>query len=143
MLRGMPAEYRIDLENRRVWSKATGLLVYADLTGHMNRLAKDPQFDPSFTQLLDFRGISSFDVTTEEIISLTEIRIFSPDSKRAFVMMPGVQFGLARMYESYRVTKGDRAIRVFLDHDAALAWLDAAEPAPRADAVASGAHPTS
>jgi hypothetical protein len=137
----MPAEYRIDLEKRRVWSTGSGILTYEDLTGHMNRLAKDPQFHPSFSQLLDFRGTSLVGVTTEQIIALTEIRIFSPDSKRAFVTQPGVQFGLARMYESYRVTKGDRGIRVFLDYKEAIDWLDAGETLPAPDAVAAGSKP--
>jgi hypothetical protein len=123
----MPADFRIDLEKRRVWSYATGDLSYEDMTDHMNRLAKHPQFDPRFSQMLDFRGISIVGVTTEEVIALAEVRVFSPQSKRAFVAPEPLNFGLARMYEALRATKGDDRIRVFRDYDEALEWLDLEE----------------
>jgi hypothetical protein len=139
----MSADYRIDPENRRVWSSGTGVLTHEDLAGHMNRLAKDPQFHPSFSQLMDFRYITKVDVTTEQIIELTEIRIFSPESKRAMVTLSGMHFGLARMYEAYRTAKGDRAIRVFLDFKEAVEWLDAGATPAGPEAVTADKKPSS
>jgi hypothetical protein len=139
----MPADYRIDPENRRVWSSGTGVLTHEDITGHMSRLARDPQFDPSFSQLMDFRHITKVEVTTEQLIELTEVRIFSPESKRAMVTLSGMHFGLARMYESYRTAKGDRAIRVFLDFKEALEWLDSAATPSGPEAVTAGRKPSS
>jgi hypothetical protein len=125
----MPADYRIDTAKRRVFSEATGHLTYDDLKGHMNRLSRDPKFDPAFFQIIDFRGVTTFDLRAEDVITLAAVRVFSPQSKRAFVAPEAVKFGLARMYESYRAPKGDRAIRVFQDYDEAAAWLDLEEPA--------------
>jgi hypothetical protein len=120
----MPADYRIDLGKRRVWSFATGDLSYDDMTDHMNRLAKDPQFDPTFSQMLDFRGIKIVGLTSQQVVDLAEVRVFSRHSKRAFVAPEPTNFGLARMYEALRATKGDDHIRVFMDYDEALEWLD-------------------
>jgi hypothetical protein len=135
ILGAMPADYRIDPKNKRVWSSASGTLTHADLAGHMSRLSKDPQFDPSFSQLIDFRHITKIEVTTEQLIELTETSIFSAASRRALVTLGGVHFGLARMYESYRTAKGDHAIHVFLDFKEAIDWLDSGAAAG-SDAVA-------
>jgi hypothetical protein len=135
----MPADYRIDPQKHRVWSSATGILTLADLAGHMSRLSKDPQFHPTYSQLVDFRAITRFEATTEQIIGLTEVRVFAPESRRAFVAKSGVNFGLARMFESYRTAKGDRAIRVFLDFQEAVDWLDAETAS---DETKAGAAPS-
>lgn len=120
----MPADYRIDAAKRRVFSEGIGHLVYDDLKGHMNRLSRDPKFDPTFSQLLDFRGVTTLELKADDIITLAAFRVFSPESKRAFVAPDPVKFGLARMYEAYRAPKGDRGIRVFKDYDEAVEWLD-------------------
>jgi hypothetical protein len=120
----MPAEYHIDLTQRRVYSKANGVLSRADLSGHMNRLTRDPQFHPSFSQLLDFREVTEIAFSSEDVVELAEIRIFSPESKRAMVAPGALKYGLARMYESHRESKGDLFIRVFTGYQEAVDWLD-------------------
>jgi hypothetical protein len=135
----MPADYQIAVSRRRVFSAGTGHLSREDLAGHMNRLAKDPQFNPSFSQLLDFREVKTTDLTSDQVMALAEVRIFSKESKRAFVAAGAFQFGLARMYEAYRTLKDDHKIRVFMDYDEAIEWLDLDEPAEPADAVKSEA----
>jgi hypothetical protein len=124
----MPADYRIDLEKRRVFSLATGDLSYAAMSGHMTRLAKDPLFHPSFSQIIDFRDVTTVGLTSEQVGALAEVRIFSPQSKRAFVAAGPLKFGMARMYEALRVTRGDQNIRVFIDYDEALEWLELEGP---------------
>jgi hypothetical protein len=124
----MPANYHIDTDKKRVFSSGSGHLTYEDLSGHMNRLAKDPKFDPRYSQLLDFRYVKTIGFNSEHVIELAEIRIFSPESKRAFVAPDAVKFGMARMYESYRIPKGDLKIQVFTDYDEAIEWLDLEEP---------------
>jgi hypothetical protein len=133
----MPADYRIDVSIRRVFSAGAGHLSHEDLTGHMNRLARDPQFDPSFSQLLDFREVKTTDLNADRIMAVSETRIFSKESKRAFVAPEAYQFGLARMYEAYRAMKDDHRIRVFTDYDEAIEWLDLEEPADPANTVKS------
>ncbi len=133
----MPADYRIDTDKRRVFSSGSGHLSYEDIAGHMNRLAKDPKFDPSFSQLFDFRDVTSVGLNSQHVIQIAEIRVFSPESKRAIVAPDPVKFGMARMYEAYRAPKGDRRIEVFADYQEALDWLHLDEPADPADAAKS------
>lgn len=44
----MPAFYKIDKERRVVLSTASGVFTLADAVSHMDKLSKDPDFDPSF-----------------------------------------------------------------------------------------------
>jgi hypothetical protein len=140
----MSAVFRIDVAKGRVFSSGAGHLTYEDLAGHMNRLLKHPHFDPSFSQLLDFREIETLDITSSDVIALAEVRVFLPASKRAFVAPGAAKFGMARMYEAYRIPKGDNYIRVFADYDEAVEWLDSEQPSSPADTSDSGAksrHP--
>jgi hypothetical protein len=137
----MPADYRIDVVKRRVFSSGTGHLSREDIEGHMNRLAKDPKFDPAFSQILDFRAVVTIGLDPSHIMEFAEIRIFSPDSKRAFVTPEPVKFGMARMYEAYRTLKGDKKIRVFINYDEAIEWLDLDDAhAPLAEAKCPITH---
>lgn len=120
----MPASYRIDLAKRRVWTSGTGVVTFKDFVGHMSWLSKDPQFDPSFSQLLEFTHITGFSITAEQVVELAGVRVFSPESKRAFVAPEPAMFGIARMFEAYRKQKGDNRIRVFSDYNEAVEWLD-------------------
>jgi hypothetical protein len=124
----MPADYRIDLDRRRVFSRATGDLTYESIYAHMNRLAKDPLFHPSFSQVLDFTEVTTVGITSEQVATLAEVRVFSPQSKRAFVAPGPLKYGMARMYEALRAPRGDHHIRVFTDYGEAIEWLDLEEP---------------
>lgn len=125
----MPADYTIDRERRRVLSSGTGIYTMEDALDHMGRLVKDPDFDPSFTQLLDFRGITEIALTHEQIFDLATRSVFAPDAKRAFVTASPVQYGLVRMFQTYRSAKGERGIQVFKDLETAVRWLDGGGPA--------------
>ncbi len=109
-------------------SSGSGVLSLEEAVGHMNRLSSDPAFHPSYSQLVDFRGIARVTLSHEDIYELSTRQVFLPDSKRAFVTAGAEQFGLARMFQSYRSAKGERGIRVFSDYEEAVAWLDAEEP---------------
>lgn len=125
----MPIVYEIDRNKRRVVSSGTGVLSLEEAKGHMNRLANDPAFHPSFSQLIDFRGITKVTLSHEDVYELSTRQVFLPDSKRAFVTANTEQFGLARMFQSYRSAKGERGIRVFSSYEEAVTWLDPEGPA--------------
>jgi hypothetical protein len=124
----MPADYRIDRDKHRVLSTATGPVSYEDFAGHMRRLKADKDFDPSFSQLLDFTGATEVSLTHDQIYELAAHPVFSNDSRRAFVTGKKVQFGIARVFQSYREARGERGIRVFSDMREAVEWLDHGDP---------------
>jgi len=125
----VPAFYFIDKEHRVVMSSGSGVLTREDMVGHQNRLLKDPDFDPGFSQIIDFTNLTRVDVKPEDILFLAERNVFSPRSHRAVLADNDLAFGLARMFEMIREAKGETGVRVFRDREEALAWALAKEEA--------------
>jgi hypothetical protein len=123
----MSALYKIDKERRLVSSSGTGILTKNDLLGHMDRLSRDPDFDPDFSQVVDFTMIDGLEIEPEDVRQLAERNIFSPRSRRAFVVKDDLQFGLARMFEIHRELNGEPGIQVFRTFDEALDWVMAGD----------------
>jgi hypothetical protein len=119
----VPADYTIDKEHRLVISTGRGVLTKEDVLGHMDRISKDPNFDPDFSQLLDFRSVTAVDFGPEEIRRFAERNIFSPGARRAFLVTNDLHFGLARMFAIHRELRGETGISVFRNHDEALDWI--------------------
>jgi hypothetical protein len=117
------AFYKIDKERRLVLSSGTGVLTREDILGHMERLSKDPDFDPAFSQLMDCTQITTLEIGPEDVRQFAQRNIFSPRSRRAIVVKDDLQFGLARMFEIHRDLNGETGIRVFRTLDDALDWI--------------------
>ena len=125
----MAAFYKIDKERRLVLSSAAGVFTKEDVLGHMERLSKDPDFDPDFSQLIDFRQVTAFEIGPEDVRQLAERNLFSAHSRRALLVKDDLQFGLARMFEIHRELQGETGIRVFRSLDEALGWIAALDSA--------------
>ncbi len=119
----MPAFYKIDKQNRLVMSTASGTITMAEALDHHQKLRADPDFDPTFSQLLDVSHVTKIQINTEDIRRLAHAAIFSPTSRRAILVSSDTAFGLARMFELLRETAGDTGIEVFRNLDEALAWV--------------------
>ena len=119
----MSAFYKIEKDRRLVLSSGAGVLTREDILGHMERLSKDPDFDPDFSQLVDFTQITALEIEPEDVRQFAQRTIYSPRSRRAFVVKDDLQFGLARMFEIHRELKGEKGIRVFRNYDEALDWV--------------------
>jgi hypothetical protein len=101
-----------------------GVYSFDVAVGRMRRLQKEPEFDSGFSLLIDFREATKIDLSHDEIVELSTIHVFSPESKRAYVVANPEQFGLARMFASYRSPEKKHVFRVFTDMAEAVAWLD-------------------
>ena len=119
----MPAYFKIDKEHRLVMSTISGVLTMADALAHQENLRKHPDFDPSFSQLMDGTQLTRVELKREEVQRLARDSIFSPDSRRAFVTNSDAAFGMARMFETLRDAMGERGIRVFRNLDDGLDWV--------------------
>jgi hypothetical protein len=108
----MPVFYKIDKERRVVLSSGSGTLTLADAKVHQERLENDPDFDPSFSQIADFTQFTQFDLSSNDIRQMAERSLFSPESRRAFIVPNDFAFGLARMFEILRDLAGEKGIRV-------------------------------
>lgn len=119
----MSAEFLIDVQRGMVFSKATGVLSLDVAFDHMDRLSHNPDFKPGFNQLFDFRQATDIRLSEEEIREIARRDIFSADSRRAFLVADELQFGLGRMFATYRQMAGEKGIRIFTDAEAARAWV--------------------
>jgi hypothetical protein len=96
----MPADYTIDKTQRMVFSKAYGILTDQDIISHQKMLRDDPDFDPSFSQLVDCtKVIKADDLSTDAIYELARRNLFGAESQRAFVAPKKLLYGLFRMFQ--------------------------------------------
>jgi hypothetical protein len=129
----VPADFIIDVSRRVVFTKGMGPLTPADSIDHQTRLLADPDFRPHFNHLIDFRDVSTVSLTGADIAILARRSVFSPGSRRAFVVVADLHFGLARMFEVYRDDAGEQNVGVFRDVDSAMQWVGVASlPEPEA-----------
>jgi len=119
----MPATYEIDKQRRLVISTCLDPLTLAEGLAHQEKLLKDPDFDPSFSQLLDCTRVTFSGFAANDIRKLAERNIFSARSRRAIVVSSNLDYGFGRMFEMLRDSAGENGIRIFRDLDEAVDWL--------------------
>jgi len=119
----MPAFFKIDKERKLVMSTLAGVATLADGLALQGNLRKHPDFDPSFSQLLDCTHITKIEFTREDMQRLARDPLFSPNSRRAILVKDDLAFELARMFEMMRDLMGEQGIRVFRNLDEALEWV--------------------
>lgn len=121
----MPIGYVIAKEQRLVVTTASGRVTAREFQAYHDRLVNDPDFRPEFNQLVDGRAITLLDLTLEEARVITERKVFSPASRRAFVAISADAMGITRMAQDHLARlKPPVQIRLFPDLPSALKWLD-------------------
>lgn len=121
----MPIGYIIAKERRLVVTKASGRVTAREFQVYHDRLLKDPDFKPEFNQLVDGTAITLLDLNLEEARAITERKVFSPASRRAFVAITADAMGITRMAQNHLAKlKPPAQIRLFPDVPSALKWLD-------------------
>jgi hypothetical protein len=125
----MPAFYKIDKEHRVVLSTASGVFDLAAALAHQDQLIADPDFDPSYSQLLDYSHVTDVRIDAKDVRKLAERSVFWPCSRRAVYVTSDIEYGFARMFEMLRENAGEKGIRVFRNLDDALTWIFAGRDA--------------
>jgi hypothetical protein len=119
----MPAFYKIDKGHRVVLSTASGVFDLAAALAHQDQLLADPDFDPSYSQLLDYSHVTDVRIDANDVRKLAERSVFWPCSRRAMYVTRDIEYGFARMFEMLRENAGEKGIRVFRNLDDALTWI--------------------
>jgi hypothetical protein len=119
----MASYYEIDKERRLVTSTASGVITLPQVWAHQEKLLKDPDFDPSFAQLLDVTRVTKVELSSEDVRRVAESNTLSSNPRLAIVATSAFVYGLARMFQIFREMTGEEGIRVFRDRDEALAWV--------------------
>jgi hypothetical protein len=125
----MPAFYKIDKERLVVLSTASGVIALADALAHQDRILADPNFDPRYSQLLDFTHVTKIELSTEDVRKLAERSVFWPTSRRAILVSTDLGHGLARLFKMLRENAGEKGIKVFRNLDDVLEWIFAVNTA--------------
>jgi hypothetical protein len=120
----MPLTYVIDAKVRVVYITLYDVVTFAEFVDARTRLMGEPAFDPTFSQLLDMRLVSSLRMTGDSVRKLAHETAFSGTSPRALVVANNLHSDLAQMYATYRLLEGGKErIRIFADMDSAMKWL--------------------
>ena len=116
----MPITYQIDPAEEIVFTTSEGDVTLDDIAEHCRKLKADKAFNPSFSELLDYRA-------TSPALSLDEMRHvassldpYSGDARRAIVASSDLNYGVARMFEAVHA---GITVAVFRSMDEALEWL--------------------
>ena len=118
----MPVSYRIDTARRLVLTNGGGTLTDEEIRTHVHELTIDPEFDPSFHQLADFREVTSVELTSPGVRAVAGKNPWQVGARRALVCDQDVLFGIARMFELFSAG-GEDEIQVFREMSDAQAWL--------------------
>jgi hypothetical protein len=106
---------------------AEDCVTFDDARGHQDRLLADPDFDPSFDQLIDASHVTNIDLSADEVRILASRRVVSPESRRAIVAAKPHIFGLGRMMEIFHEDLGYADAQVFYSIDEAMKWLESGQ----------------
>lgn len=120
----MPARYTIDKERRLVISTGWDRITFDEAKAHQDQLLNDPDFNPEFNQLLDGTRATDYALSGDQIRFIMNRKLFSPTSRRAFVVTSKYAYGMARMLATYYEMSTEASpMSIFHDQDSALKWL--------------------
>ena len=98
----MSVQLTIEVSQQLVICTFTGELSDADLLGVRSLIRSHPEFNASFSEILDFSGVTVVNVSTSAIQHGSERESnFSLTSKHVLVAPQNVVFGLARMSQVF------------------------------------------
>jgi hypothetical protein len=124
----MPVRFVIHKEQRLVITTGEGRLTFDEVKAHQDRLLNDPDFDPDFNQLLDATAVTTMVASEAQVRTVAERKLFSPTSRRAFVVASTFTYGMGRMLQTYNeMSDAASPISIFGDRASALKWLGIAE----------------
>ena len=119
----MPASYQIDKPHKVVLSSASGVFDVAAALANQDQLLADPDFDPTYSQLLDFTDITAVEIDTGGVRKIAERNVFWPCPRRAMLINAEMEYSFVRMFQMLREQAGEHGIRVFRSLGDARAWI--------------------
>jgi hypothetical protein len=120
----LPFGYCIDKNRRLVISIGTGRVIATEIRNHQNQLLRDPDFDPSYNQIIDMNAVSDLDISVADIATLARRPLFSRESRRAWVSSVPAIYGMGRLAVTHHEFSGSPShASPFNDMQSALEWL--------------------
>ncbi|HYL12836.1 MAG TPA: hypothetical protein VEV41_07360 [Terriglobales bacterium] len=125
----MPIRCVVCRARRVVLTTWSGYVTVDEIVQNAKRLCVDPDFDSTFSELIDLRDFSGTNATAADLSYFSEEDDpFSLGARRAMFASSELAFGIARMYEILRGETEEFA--VFHTLEEACQWLGVAQWAP-------------
>lgn len=125
----MPYSYEVLKAYRCVRTRIWGALKGHELRRLAEQVASIPEFSADMCILVDLRDLESDAITADDLRELASACKLGKGARRALVVSNRVDFGLARMFQSYReLHQAAEQTRIFETMEAAEAWLREAHP---------------
>lgn len=121
----MHYEIHIDRHSHLATVSIAGDCSVEDMRTIQHAVAHTPGFDPTLAQVCDFSGVTSFDASVLDLISLARTTPFAAGGARAYIGGPAWVFGMLRKFALASETVGRKDVQIFRDRAAALAWIKA------------------
>jgi hypothetical protein len=120
----MPGSYSVDKEQKLLrctfWGRVTG----AEGAKMQQEFMRDAEFRPDFNQIIDLTAVTDVAAQPAELRAMAIKAPFKQGSRRAVLVKSKVEYGVARMFQTYReIAGGGDEMRIFKDRDEALQWL--------------------
>ena len=94
----MGVRLTIDMSKRLVVSTFSGEVDDAELVNHVSAIRSHPDFDPSFSEIIDFSGITGGKISTSAVETMSQRpSIYNSTSMHVIIAPQDFMFGLARM----------------------------------------------
>ncbi len=122
----MPITYRIDERQRLVVTTIKGRIDEAEIRAHAAASARDPRVHACPIALVEILADVETAVGSNVVseLSMTSPTLDEPTGQRiAVVALTDATYGLARVFQGFRMGTGGGAVQVFRTRAEALAWL--------------------
>jgi len=130
----MPITFDIDHERRLVVAKPHGLLKDVEMFSYQRELGARSDAR-GYNELIDMSGVTEIEfISANRVSELAEYssQMDEPDppTKLAIVVINDYQYGLGRMYQTFREMAGQstKNVGVFRSRQEALNWLELKVP---------------
>src|ERR1051326_5743710 len=98
-IQSMPAVLKIDRQRRIVSSTFYGEIAGKDLLEHRERIKNDPEFDPSFAEVVDFSGVKMMSGSESALMTLAGTQsLFNKDVPHVLISPADLPKSLALQY---------------------------------------------
>ena len=125
----MAWRYVIDKKQSLVISTAWDRLTFPEAKAHQDQLLSDPDFSPEYSQLVDLRAVTKFDLSVGEAKQIARRTLFSTNSRRALVASDPAIFGMGRLMQAYNeMSDAASQVHIFRDLPSAVKWLGVETP---------------
>lgn len=101
----MPVVLKIDPHRKVVYSAFYGRITDAELLGHRNAIASDPDFHPHFSDIVDFSGVTDPAITESGLAALAaNPTLFSTSVVHIVVAPAELMFQFASKFKDFAQT---------------------------------------